>query len=64
MPSLLQSESSHLFASNFGVAAPPPAQCAATNRRGIHLLYAPLLRHVTHCCINRFRLSSRITMSG
>jgi hypothetical protein len=28
----------------------------------LHLLYAPPLRHVIYCCINRFRLSSRINM--
>ena len=28
----------------------------------INLLYAPLLRHVTSCCINRFQAGSPIDM--
>src|SRR4029453_2106025 len=28
----------------------------------LHLLYAPSLRHVTSCCINRFQAASRIDM--
>jgi hypothetical protein len=30
----------------------------------INLLYAPPLRHATHCCINRFQSSSRFEMPG
>src|SRR5919205_3949847 len=36
---------------------PPPLSLTS-----LYLLYAPLLRHVTSCCINRFQAASRIDM--
>ena len=36
--------------------------CITNVMVGLYLLYAPPLRHVTSCCINRFQAASRIGM--
>ena len=58
MQSLLGPEVPGLLTSHFGVAA----EYASLVGPNLDLLYAPPLRHVTSCCINRFQSASRIDM--